>query len=100
MPRLIDADALKNNAVELDLPFPPFNHRSKEQIVFLYDIDDAPTIDAEPVRHGRWLPETVSGYDGVNVVYARPCSECGYEERRFVKRYCPNCGAKMDLEVE
>ena len=53
--------------------------------------------DVAPVRHGRW--ETQSG------LYS--CSECGmtcpYDVQADVIEYwacnyCPNCGAKMDLE--
>lgn len=109
--RRIDADALKDAFCEACSTKKRYKRtdaecRTHSNALYGYScfkmrlIDTAPTIDAEPVRHGRWLPEAVSGYDGVNVVYARPCSECGYEERRFVKRYCPNCGAKMDLEVQ
>lgn len=64
----------------------------------LNKIDEAPTIDAEPVRHGRW--EKASEYMPIYV-----CSEC--KERNLFKNgnnvfsnYCPNCGAKMDLEGE
>lgn len=55
-------------------------------------IDSAPTIEAEPVRHGRW--EQLSGAD-------YRCSICGF---RFTSsdpiemfEYC-RCGAKMDGE--
>lgn len=63
-------------------------------------IDDAPTIDAKPVKHGRW--ESCCNLMGE---YFK-CSECGYKaevptcmgEPIFI--YCPNCGAKMDGESE
>lgn len=59
-------------------------------------IEDAPTIDAQPVKHGKWIPNTsLPGQTGFH------CSECmftdkGTYSRRF-KRYkrCPNCGADM-----
>lgn len=51
-------------------------------------IDDAPTVDAEPVRHGYWEVDE----DG-NI----KCSECGH--RGVGDNYCERCGAKMD-EVE
>ena len=61
-------------------------------------IDDAPTIDAEPVKHGRW--EFCSNLMGE---YFK-CSECGYKgdvptcmgEPIYI--FCPNCSAKMDLK--
>lgn len=80
--RLIDADELKK--VGLKMPFDNFNN------VWLTnrDIDQAPTVDAVPVRHGKWVEYPAA--DGLN-----QCSECGV--LRFGEsNYCPNCGAKMD----
>ena len=48
-----------------------------------------PEVDAEPVRHGKWIEH--KDYPGL----AYLCSECG----RFTKErshFCPDCGAKMD----
>ena len=59
----------------------------------------APAVDAEPVRHGRWK-------NGNNrpFTYLRLCSVCGKESyfcgNGCSYNYCPNCGAKMDAEVE
>lgn len=52
-------------------------------------INDAPTIDAEPVKHGMWLPH--------KILASSKCSLC---RRAFAGEtpYCPNCGAKMDLK--
>lgn len=47
--RLIDANALKRQAVEVEIVTPPHNHYCSELVVFGYDIDEAPTIDAVPV---------------------------------------------------
>ena len=55
---------------------------------------EIPTVDAEPVRHGKWH---VRPYDII-------CSACGksfdfdYPANVCVQdyHYCPNCGAKMD----
>lgn len=54
--------------------------------------DSGNAIEISRVRHGRWecVIEIVPG------VSAGQCSECGRCD--FVKNYCPNCGAKMDLE--
>lgn len=58
------------------------------------DIEDAPTVDAELVRHGKWIWENkMMGGDFYR------CSECG--EVEFVEKiltpptHC-HCGAKMD----
>ena len=57
-----------------------------------------PTIEAEPVVHGRW---DVSGrYRFADGSLAIRCSECGCalhedEWQRYSWHYCPNCGAKM-----
>ncbi len=52
------------------------------------DIDNAPTIDAEPVRHGRWMMHRADDYN---------CSNCGFENDH-TPLFCERCGAKMDLK--
>ena len=47
----------------------------------------AEVIDAAPVVHGRWI----------KYITCYRCSECGHQVTR-TDNYCPNCGAKMDLE--
>lgn len=55
-----------------------------------------PAADVEPVRHGRWK---YFRKQGIAV-----CTECSFERKlddNFGKAIsCPNCGAKMDGEVE
>ncbi len=57
-------------------------------------IKKIPAADVAPVRHGQW------GVDGVYVF----CSVCNrFTLSPIIKqlptfKYCPNCGAKMDLE--
>lgn len=59
------------------------------------EINNIPAADVTPVVHGRW----VYGED-VDI----QCSVCGADAftegdyRQVKSRYCPNCGAKMDLE--
>ena len=63
------------------------------------EVRDALTIDAEPVRHGRWIyRKTIPGF--------HKCSICGVTNKMQVScnkyvmlRYCPNCGARMDSEA-
>lgn len=70
-------------------------------------IDDLPSADVAPVRHGRWIETSYDEYT---------CSVCGKnvsdeifyaigpEDRESasmgVANYCPNCGAKMDGDAD
>ena len=56
-------------------------------------IRSAPVADAEPVTHGRWVP--FHSQAAGDIQYCSAC-EIGFAARM---KYCPNCGAKMDLEV-
>ena len=56
----------------------------------------APTIKAEPVAHGRWEDgEATHGYKRCSY-----CKNCYIAESVPLRKwnYCPQCGAKMDLE--
>lgn len=62
-------------------------------------IKSVPTVEAEPVRHGRYIGTEFGGYaDGNPVYYEWECSECGcvFEEEEPIYNYCPNCGARLD----
>lgn len=60
-------------------------------------IDEQPTVDAEPVRHGRWGGEEI--FPGFPTLNGYLCSNCNCRKRAGRKtNYCPNCGAKMDEE--
>lgn len=69
-------------------------------------LDDAPTVEAAPVKHGRWVgDETCEAYDicGVKTwAVKRRCSACGFThkfiEAHMYYDFCPKCSAKMDLE--
>lgn len=56
---------------------------------------DAPTVDAVPVVHGEWLLR----HEGHGHYWE--CSECHENPCIYVTKntkFCPNCGARMDLE--
>lgn len=65
------------------------------------DIMDIPAADVVAVKHGRWTEKDNPEYDcvmGLTLHYhTYICSECAGETVRHFN-YCPNCGAKMDLE--
>lgn len=65
-------------------------------------IKRVPVADVQPVKHGHWEEEDTMPYDNFVV-----CSECGMnlsyqnytkEEWQESFRYCPCCGARMDLK--
>lgn len=103
--RLIDADALiKNNGLESATKY---GNKSAEQLnrsystMMLYEIEDmidcAPTVDAEPVKHGRWIDD----HDfAICSLCDRIIYDAYYEFRdkndASFHNYCPYCGAKMD----
>lgn len=58
-------------------------------------IAGVPAADVEPVRHGRWVLRHVG------VGHYWECSACHKNPCIYVTKdtkFCPNCGAKMDLE--
>lgn len=61
------------------------------------EIECAPTLDAVPVRHGKWINANEGRWNTCEVL---KCSECGELDNRMYKtdKYCPNCGARMDKE--
>lgn len=72
----------------------------QEQIDWRYFrslVATTPAADVVEVRRGKWIDDDLS--EGVI------CSLCGYVDYTFNynqnewgSNYCPNCGAKMDLE--
>ncbi len=93
--RLIDANALREKAQWMEMPDNQginFDVRA----VSVSSIELAPTIDAEPVRHGRWI------WRGNDKGWF--CSECesgcllNMESDWHKSDWCPHCGCKMDLE--
>lgn len=48
----------------------------------------------DAVKHGRWSPKKTILY---GVIYELECSVCGIDWALAEYRFCPNCGARMDL---
>ena len=83
--RLIDADALD---YELGI--------EDEDIYARAVISEAPTVDAVPVVHGRWIFHD----DGSGT-----CNQCGIRQSAIwdydnSQNFCGHCGAKMDGKEE
>ena len=92
--RLIDADeAIINFGFEWDDISPTRDE-------FVEFIKKQPTIEAEPVKHGRWIDAYPDIEPNPMFMYGI-CSECGFEQgiSKYLN-YCPNCLAKMDGECE
>jgi hypothetical protein len=84
--RFIDANALiqkhGSDVTNWDKPY----------AVKISSIENAPTVDAVEVVHGRWITDIEN-----DEVCGEMCSVCcSYKITRT--NYCPNCGAKMDAE--
>ena len=111
MARLIDADALMKrfyNYYDCVNEFTSKNGYRGDTLMdyevadMIYNcIENAPTVDAVPVVHGRWEEDKVEAgdpYDG-NSVYCfdiMRCSVCGEcFDVSVAYNYCPNCGADM-----
>ena len=88
MTRLIDAQDAFNVLSDY------YHHSTHVQHLALQEaLNKVPTIDAEPVRHGKWI-ET-------EFLKLRECSCCHvrwgmYDTENFI--YCPECGARMDKD--
>ena len=109
MDDLISRVALQESMKAVVFRNVPVEHQPYMQVaceVFVQLVNDAPTINAEPVRHGRWIDEiepnavTASGRE----IHVFRCSACDFTWANKTAvlhyfKYCPNCGAKMDLEV-
>jgi NAD-dependent SIR2 family protein deacetylase len=105
--RLIDADALIENYNLKNAT--KYGNRDAEQqnhsysTMMLYEvadmIDDAPTIEAVPAVHGKWIGNTCSAC-GMNwdENMVNNADDWGYFEP--MPNFCPNCGAKMIKESD
>lgn len=96
MMRLIDADALPIQNVAVRGSGKPNYDVAKAWLTAICDA--APTVDAEPVRHGEWI------WNEENDCYI--CSACGetalnnYRGLSIASEGCPHCRAKMKMKGE
>lgn len=64
-----------------------------------------PESNVNIVRHGRWIRKVINGHEELPSYPC--CSACGCVSAAYRRdlewlkcrwKYCPNCGARMDLE--
>ena len=83
MTRLIDADDIQFITVPI-APLSVRDHVHYEKVVFKRGIENAPTIDAVPVRHGKWI--NCGTYDqGYQVTLECEC--CGESVNGYVQGF-------------
>ena len=89
MPRYIDADALGIGKANREI----FDNKAYADgwNAAIDIIVSAPNADVQEVRHGKWK------FDRFDNAWCSVCHHCGSNDAE-VSDYCPNCGAKMDLE--
>ena len=104
--RLIDANALKNTITKHSYIVRDRINSTGEgmfTVGIMQAIDEQPTIDAVPVRHGKWIIRDNPGTGWYRIT----CSVCDedvtsnapiigfFPNAKVPWDYCPNCGAKM-----
>lgn len=103
--RLIDADSIRKPIYASDDNITGAGMSYDEQrgyndaINLMWDeLQSAPTIGIEPVRHGRWGMSS----DIPDCIICDRCCAAFDVWKADIERhhYCPNCGAKMDLEED
>ena len=94
--RLIDPNEIPFVSARID---PTYSGKSAyyAHVAFQQEVKKIQRIEAEPVKHARWIDQKHGTYK---------CSSCGnlldfggVNAGRGDANYCPNCGSKMDEEI-
>ena len=103
--RLIDADKLEDVLAKHQALYygdsDYYEGISQGFNLAIYDVKEAPTIDAAEVRHGKLLrteayPHKLYGGECYNTLI--PNDEAVEQNWMLKPKYCMYCGAKMDKE--
>lgn len=89
--RLIDADKLVDKFGGVD----GWNMGQFQTDEIVEIIEEQPTIEAEPVRHGKWIKKFIESAEWNWDELYYECSECTLLSET-VSEFCPHCGTKMD----
>ena len=115
MKRLIDANALEASMYDAAFVKDTDMQRWDSGCWIRYKLfenvlDEQPTVDAVPVKHGKWTSS--QAYAEVGECYCTVCKtvyyaddllnvgetdECGVGQA-LLPNYCPHCGARMDKD--
>ena len=108
MSRYIDADALKMALYSIATADCGYTADVLTGLTIAKNvIDNAPTVDVAPVRHGQWERIGIRGRKGLTIYPC--CSACGmvsaadrseWEGPRGAWKFCPNCRAIMDADTQ
>ena len=77
------------------------NDIQKWVVMWNKEVDDIPAADVVEVVHGKWekwSADTFAIEHGCRKLRCSACSHFYYYSSGDGKRYCPNCGARMDGE--
>lgn len=102
--RLIDAELLTTNIAHIAKNCARSDAQKALIGRILFMIENMPTIEAEPVNHGRWIPSDDKNWLTCSFCGANVDVSCGapffYVDNDEVSHvnFCPNCGCKQDLE--
>jgi hypothetical protein len=96
--RLIDANALRLMKVA-ECAEHTIEFAAGWKACVEYCKNDAPAIEAEPVKHGRWIKHRIDDPKSIlhGAVKDTTCSVCG-KSTPYNTEYCMHCGARMDLK--
>ena len=80
-------------------PYDHYDDGYRDAMDNVDDWMDGNQVEAEPVRHGRWIYHPDDLFPAES---KQECSCCHEEEylTLYNENYCPNCGAKMDGESD
>ena len=87
MPEYIEREKVLSKAAPVEGCF--------SDMISAYDVIMLPAADVAPVRHGCWerVIPSKSAAKWSTKVSCSNCHSAGYAHHK----YCPNCGAKMDM---